>query len=145
MALIGTSEAAKLSGKNRVTIQRAMKTGRLSYTMNDAGERRIDTAELDRVFGAAGADSSKSNTEHAAVLHAQLDAERRANALLERTNDDLRQRLDTSESERRSVQTQLTALLAHQREEPPPPPPPSGPTGVRWPRRVLGWLVKQHR
>jgi hypothetical protein len=28
-----------------------MKTGRLSFTLDEAGERRIDAAELDRVFG----------------------------------------------------------------------------------------------
>ena len=33
-------------------------------------------------------------------------------ALLERTNEDLRQRLDASEAERRNVQTQLNALIS---------------------------------
>jgi hypothetical protein len=51
MASIGLSEAAKLTGRNQSTIHRAMKAGRLSYTVDEAGERRIDTAELDRVFG----------------------------------------------------------------------------------------------
>jgi hypothetical protein len=51
MASIGLSEAARLTGRNQSTIHRAMKTGRLSYTKDAAGERRIDTAELDRVFG----------------------------------------------------------------------------------------------
>lgn len=50
MASIGLSEAAKLTGRNQSTIHRAMKAGRLSYTVGEAGERRIDTAELDRVF-----------------------------------------------------------------------------------------------
>ena len=48
---IGLSEAAKLTGRNQSTIHRAMKTGRLSFTVGDDGERRIDPAELDRVFG----------------------------------------------------------------------------------------------
>ena len=51
MAEIGLAEASRLTGKNRSTLHRAMKTGRLSYTVNDAGERRIDVAELQRVFG----------------------------------------------------------------------------------------------
>jgi hypothetical protein len=50
MAQIGLSEAARLVGKNQSTIHRAMKAGRLSYTTGPAGERRIDTAELARVF-----------------------------------------------------------------------------------------------
>ena len=50
MASIGLSEAARLTGRNQSTIHRAMKAGRLSYTVDETGERRIDTAELDRVF-----------------------------------------------------------------------------------------------
>jgi hypothetical protein len=140
MALIGLSEAAKYTGKNRTTIFRAMKTGRLSFSVNGDGERRVDTSELDRVFRATDADNSQSNSTGVAVLTAQLEAERRANALLERSNDDLRQRLDASEAERRNVHAQLTALLSDKRESPAAEPPPAGPLL----RRVLGWLIKQH-
>jgi predicted site-specific integrase-resolvase len=51
MASIGLSEAARLAGRNQSTIHRAMKAGRLSYTTDEAGERRVDVAELERVFG----------------------------------------------------------------------------------------------
>jgi hypothetical protein len=51
MALVGLSEAAKLTGRNQTTIHRAMKAGRLSCTVDETGSRRIETAELDRVFG----------------------------------------------------------------------------------------------
>ncbi|HTW71150.1 MAG TPA: hypothetical protein VME47_14765 [Acetobacteraceae bacterium] len=50
MAQIGLAEASRLTGKNQSTIHRAMKSGRLSYTVGDAGERLIDPAELARVF-----------------------------------------------------------------------------------------------
>jgi hypothetical protein len=50
MASIGLSEAARLTGRNQSTIHRAMKAGRLSYTVDETGERRIDTSELARVF-----------------------------------------------------------------------------------------------
>jgi hypothetical protein len=139
MALIGLSEAAKLTGRNRTTIFRAMKAGRLSFTVNDAGERRIDTAELDRVFPATDANNGKSDNAHLAVLGAQLEAERRTNALLERANADLRQRLDASEAERRNTHAQLTALLMDKRESPAADPPP-----VPRRRRLLTWLMKQH-
>jgi hypothetical protein len=143
MAQIGLSEAARLTGKNRTTIFRAMKSGRLSFTVNGAGERQVDIAELERVFPATGAAQPESNNPHIAVLRVQLEAERGKNALLERTNDDLRQRLDASEAERRNVHAQLTALLSDKREAPaaePLPPPPA-----TWPRRVARWLIKQHR
>ena len=54
MPAIGLIEAARLTGKNVSTIHRAMKTGRLSYTRNDAGVRLVEVAELERVFGIKG-------------------------------------------------------------------------------------------
>jgi hypothetical protein len=50
MANIGLSEAARLTGKPRSTIHRAMKSGRLSYTVGADGARLIDPAELERAF-----------------------------------------------------------------------------------------------
>jgi hypothetical protein len=140
MALVGLSEAARLTGKNRTTIFRAMKSGRLSFTMNGAGERQIDIAELERVFPATSAVQPESNNAHTEVLRVQLEAERRANALLERANDDLRQRLDASEEERRTVHAQLAALLTDKREAPAADPS----LRISSPRRALMWLAKQH-
>jgi hypothetical protein len=51
MPAIGLAEAARLTGKNQSTIHRAMKAGWLSYTKGEAGERKVDVAELERVFG----------------------------------------------------------------------------------------------
>jgi hypothetical protein len=51
MPAIGLAEAARLCGRNRSTIHRAMQTGRLSYTKTAGGERRVEVAELERVFG----------------------------------------------------------------------------------------------
>jgi hypothetical protein len=102
MALVGLSEAARITGRNRTTIFRAMKSGRLSFTTNGAGERQVDVAELERVFAATDAEQPKSDATHVAVLGAQLDAERRQNALLERTCEDLRRRLDEADAERRN-------------------------------------------
>ena len=100
-----------------------MKTGRLAYTVGTAGERQIDTAELDRVFGikingaipATDAHASKGNVtqeRELAALRQQLDDR-------DATIRDLRARLDRSEEERRSVQGQLTALLSDQRPSAP--------------------------
>ena len=68
------------------------------------------------VFAATDAEQPKSDATHVAVLGAQLDAERRQNALLERTCEDLRRRLDEADAERRNVQTQLSAQLADRRD-----------------------------
>ena len=51
MTILGISAAARAAGINRSTLQRAIKTGRLSATIDAAGERGIDLAELLRVFG----------------------------------------------------------------------------------------------
>lgn len=51
MTILGISAAARAAGVNRSTLQRAIKTGRLSATIDAAGERGIDLAELLRVFG----------------------------------------------------------------------------------------------
>jgi hypothetical protein len=111
-----------------------MKAGRLSYTVDDAGQRRIDTAELDRVFGienlpsidgmnggilvgaarigngasgASACEALQSNTAHAGE-HAALE---RLLADREASIADLRQRLDASEAERRQLSERLTGLL----------------------------------
>jgi hypothetical protein len=130
VAQIGLRQAARLSGKNQSTLHRAMKAGRLSYTTDAAGQRRIDTAELDRVFGvtiregtrpngqdgtdrsngasgASGAHAGQSNTPHAdehAALQRLLD-DREASIA------DLRRRLDASEAERRQLSERLHGLL----------------------------------
>jgi len=138
MALVGLSDAAKLTGRNQTTIHRAMKTGRLCYTADETGARRIDTAELDRVFGikhtngasddamAQGVQSHVAPVHEVVLLNRLLDDR-------EATIRDLRARLDASEDERR----RLTLLLS-----PPTSPAPDQPRPLG--RRILDWLVRQH-
>lgn len=52
MAKVSISQAAELTQKSKSTLTRAMKSGRLSYTVGDDGEKEIDTSELERVYGA---------------------------------------------------------------------------------------------
>lgn len=121
MAQVGLSEAARLTRRAHTTIHRAMKAGRLSFTLDAAGERRIDTAELDRVFGlkvngdathaaiASGVQRHSTHVREIELLTQQL-ADRDA------TIRDLRGRLDAEAEERR----RLTAVLADQRTTPAP-------------------------
>ncbi len=51
MAKVGAQRAAVLTGKSKSTIQRAMKSGKLSYSLDQNKRRVIDVAELERVFG----------------------------------------------------------------------------------------------
>jgi excisionase family DNA binding protein len=48
---VSISEAATLVGRDRKTLYRAIKEGRLSATQTATGARQVDIAELARVFG----------------------------------------------------------------------------------------------
>jgi chromosome segregation ATPase len=122
------SEAAKATGKNKTTIQRAIKKGKISAAKGDNGSYEIDPSELHRVFPPAVAqrdaqheqsnnaqqDKFPINSNLARVLELEKElavAYERANGLeaqkdqMADTISDLRKRLDNSES-------RVTALLA---------------------------------
>ena len=50
MAAVRIEEAARLAGVAQSTLHRAMMTGRLAYAKDSAGLRKIEVAELGRVF-----------------------------------------------------------------------------------------------
>lgn len=122
------SEAAKATGKNKTTIQRAIKNGKISASKGDIGSYEIDPAELHRVFPPTVAQQEKSNDtqrdkvapdnnhlDHVLELEKELAVAReRANGLeaqkdqMADTINDLRKRLDSSEG-------RVTALLADHR------------------------------
>ncbi|MCV2508826.1 MAG: hypothetical protein N4Q32_00080 [Neisseriaceae bacterium] len=51
MALVTITEASKLAGKSRRTIQRHIDAGKLSKTIDEQGNPKIDTSEILRVYG----------------------------------------------------------------------------------------------
>jgi hypothetical protein len=114
MALVGLSEAARLTGKHPTTILRARAAGRLSSSVNPSGQRVFDTAELDRAYGLkAGNDAAASELQRSSalvreneLLHARIDEQ-------SEVIRDLRARLDAEADERRATQARLTALLTH--------------------------------
>lgn len=125
------SQAATATGKNKATIQRAIKSGKISAPKNSSGFYEIDPSELHRVFPettqrvANGSNATTRNAtqqdgnspENSALRRvAELEkelavAEERKNGIegqmhhLSETVDDLRKRLDQSES-------RVTALLS---------------------------------
>ena len=132
MASIGLAEAARLTGKNASTTHRAMRSGRLSYTKGAAGERRVDVAELERVFGIKqplapgegfrGNGASPATDAQAVASHVTQEpeseriiaAQRETIAQQDATIRDLRARLDREAEERRA----LIAILTDQRRRP---------------------------
>jgi sugar diacid utilization regulator len=110
------SKAAAATGKNKATIQRAIKSGKISAIKNSSGTYEIDPSELHRVYPAATQRVAQHNTSNETkrpekydeTMQLKLDlleAERaRERDQLQSTIDDLRTRLDRSEE-------RITALL----------------------------------
>ena len=123
---LSLSQAAKLTGKSKSTINRAIKTGKLSAARHEGGSYSIDPAELARAFdveppeGAKRRDAEPDGTrllERIAALEAMLNREREISADLKEDRDRWRQ--------------QATALLTDQR--------PTRPIRIRWwPWRKIG-------
>lgn len=63
MAKVGAQRAAELTGKSKSTIQRAMKSGKLSYEVDSNDRRVIDVSELERAFGLVPQESDKQDQQ----------------------------------------------------------------------------------
>ena len=110
-------EAAAAVGRDRSTILRQIRSGKLSATRDPVSRSwQIEPAELFRLY-AAQADAQQRNASATAVLETKLEAEQAKVALLERSVEDLRRRLDAADAERR----QLTLVLADMRAATPAP------------------------
>jgi len=129
-------QAATATGKDRSTIQRAIKSGKISATTNEAGAYQIDPAELHRVFPPVANDEGKTVAlqQTATALQGEIESENRELRakveLLREMVDDLRGERDKEAEERR----RLTLILTDQRQptaapqaEPLPLPPPPTP------------------
>jgi len=111
------AQAAAETGRDRSTLLKAIKSGKLSASRDSAtGAWQVDPAELARVYGIGDSEekSELSIGESQAGMRLQLEVERTKTAGLEaRLADmegvvnDLRRRLDAEAEERR----RLTALL----------------------------------
>ena len=143
MAQVGLKQAAALTGKNQSTIHRAMKSGRLSYTVSEAGERMIDVAELQRVFPFNQAEEGdaiarkhgvelQSNDTQVLELRAQLQIEQAKTAMLQERITEKNTALSDLREDRdhwRQQAERTTLLLTHQtgtQAESTPPPEPKG-------------------
>ena len=124
------SQAAEATGKNKTTIQRAIKNGRISASKNDTGAYQIDPSELHRVFPIATTQQTESNEsqqeatpKETSNLERIVDLEKEVAVLQERnaglveqkeqlseTVSDLRKRLDSADG-------RITALLQDHRPQ----------------------------
>ncbi len=151
MTILSISAAANAAGIDRRTLQRAIKSGRLSATVNAAGERGIDIAELIRAFGplqempqgtpqgqdAAVSQDTPGGAAGAALVEVLRDQVRQAQEQLRQAHGREQQAqerearllalLETEQAARRDLETKLL---------PAPTPPKPAP-----PRRVRPWLL----
>jgi hypothetical protein len=114
-------QASKATGRSKAGILDAIRTGRLSATRDDKKQWQIDPAELDRVYPLivqsgvkTEQDQTPLNTQELRHFEEKISFFERIIDSLENERNDLRERLDKSEDERRSTQSKLTALLTHQ-------------------------------
>lgn len=100
MPVLSLSQAAKLTGKSKSTINRAIKTGKLSAAHHDDGSYSIDPAELSRAFSIEPQSCSKRNDaepdgtrllERIEALEAMLNREREISDDLKEDRDRWRQ------------------------------------------------------
>ena len=126
--MVGVTQAAKMTGRDPSTIFRALRTGRLSCSKDTAGNRRIDVAELARLYPIATLDEAEprpGGTQAPARARTgtpsgEVEALRQLVAAKDEALRDLRARvdaiearLDASEAERRQLSERLHGLLTH--------------------------------
>ena len=106
MAQFTIAGAARAAGVGRATIQRALKSGRLSATTNEQGERVIDLTELLRVFGPL-----KQSEQTTSSIVSQLDTgiEQGSSAVLVEV---LREQLHKAEEREQQAHQEKAHLLA---------------------------------
>ena len=106
MAQFTIAGAARAAGVGRATLQRALKSGRLSATTNEQGERVIDLTELLRVFGPL-----KQSEQPASSIASQLDTgdEQGSGSVLVEV---LREQLRKAEEREQQVQQEKARLLS---------------------------------
>lgn len=111
MPELSLSQAAKLTGKSKSTINRAIKTGKLSATRRGDGSYSVDPAELVRAFeveppeGSRRSDAGVGGTqllERIEALEAMLNREREISADLKEDRDRWRQHASALQVDQRT-------------------------------------------
>jgi excisionase family DNA binding protein len=109
MPHLSVREAAKLAGKDRSTILRAINHGRLSATRDEHSRFRIDPAELERAFGQLNTPAVRTAGESDAMPQ-PAPPETARTATLEREVELLREMLSMHERERHGWEEERTFL-----------------------------------
>jgi len=103
MTQVSISEAAKLTGKSRRTIQRYVATGKLSMSHHDTTKKNIDVSELIRVFGEIRKEDATSIITNESVTMSHhvtngSDNKKSENELLKKEIEFLKQRIEDKDA-----------------------------------------------
>jgi chromosome segregation ATPase len=114
MAAYSLAQAAAAVGRNRSSVLRAIKAGKISAVRDEAtGEWRIEPAELHRLYPVADAQSDAQPSNESAQVEI-----RELRARLADKDDvisDLRQQRDQAQQQLAAAQQRIAALLTDQR------------------------------
>jgi hypothetical protein len=116
MSIVSISDAARLTGKNRRTLQRHIKSGQLSATQQSDGQPGIQIVELIRVYGEIRQDSltpepEKSTTPPPPVIDERDIEIAKLRAELAGKNELLIAKEELIESQKETISQQKVALL----------------------------------
>jgi len=103
--------AHRITGKSRTTLQRHLKSGKLSCTEDHDGNRLIDASELIRVYG----DACDFPHEEQATANPEKREQGSSDSLHHRL-ESVQQRMDTLDEERRRERQQLQSQIDHLQE-----------------------------
>lgn len=142
MTQLPISEAARLVGKDRKTLYRHIKQGKLSATTDATGCHNIDVAELSRVYGAFKGVGGQNATPQPVAMPqvATPNAtpfEAQKIAVLESENTQLRERLADKERHIEDMRNTVR-LLEYKRQTLPKKKQEETP---RWPLYAVGLIV----
>jgi len=120
------SEAARLAGKHRSTIQKHIKEGKLSKIVDDEGNPYIETSELLRVYKNIRAGDIDSNSDTSTNLQAatpsstakieELETKLELEKAKREHTEALLRKTEKSESEWKNLADRLSLLLTDQRQ-----------------------------
>jgi hypothetical protein len=130
MTLLSIAEAARVTGKDRSTINRYLRNGQISSIADIRGHPKIDTSELIRVFGElknngakkslpSGSEQENGNDAAVAIdvlkeqLRASMERERAAFVREERLNEQLKEREGWLKNQLEMAQNRINELEKH--------------------------------
>lgn len=129
MALVSITDAARLTGKSRRTIQRHIATGKLSVSHTDATGKSIETSELIRCYGeikqangTLGKDTEQVTMSHDVTLlinknESEIELLKQQVALLQQRLQDKDEHIDSLKQAMLLIESKLPAT-----QEPVTPP-----------------------